>query len=215
VAGLHTRGKVYEAQAWNIAKFTDGRFAPRDSDLATGLVGLDQQEEPRGLPNVSPLRKVQPPKPGVPTALVITEEDGCIGDFDPGALEIRAVTTLSASHLRSTDPVAPMVTEFEAHALADTAARLGMEAEETRAGLPSDLANWAERAGVTQIVTGYVPQGPLCDWLDQAMPALQAKGITLCEWQRDWDRLIWPHATAGFFRVKKRIPHLLQDLGMV
>jgi deoxyribodipyrimidine photo-lyase len=34
VAGLHTRGKPYPADAQNIATFTAGRFAPRASDLA-------------------------------------------------------------------------------------------------------------------------------------------------------------------------------------
>src|SRR6056297_2603515 len=34
VAGLHTRGKPYKAQAWNIAKFTGQRFTPRPEDLA-------------------------------------------------------------------------------------------------------------------------------------------------------------------------------------
>lgn len=217
VAGLHTRGKVYEAQAWNIAKFTDGRFAPRESDLTTGLVGLDVTEEPEGLPDVTPLREVIPPKLGIPTALVITEEDCCIADFNPHALDIRAVVKLSASHLRSTEPVAPMVSEVEACALADTIARcdFDLQVEDMRAGIPSDLAKWASRAGARQIATGYVPQGPLRDWLDEATPALQANGIDLCEWQRDWDRLLWPHATAGFFKVKKRIPHLLHDLGML
>jgi deoxyribodipyrimidine photo-lyase len=68
------------------------------------------------------------------------------------------------------------------------------------------------RAGVTQIATAYVPQGPLRDWIDAATPALAARGITLTEWRRDWDSAIWPHATAGFFKVKERIPKILADV---
>jgi hypothetical protein len=34
--------------------------------------------------------------------------------------------------------------------------------------------------------------------------------ITLCEWRRDWDTAIWPHATAGFFKVKQNIPRILE-----
>ncbi|MEX0602804.1 MAG: hypothetical protein WD295_05650, partial [Bacteroidota bacterium] len=55
-----------------------------------------------------------------------------------------------------------------------------------------------------------VTTGPLRDWLDQAAPSLARAGITLCEWQRDWDAAIWPHATAGFFKVKQNIPQILQ-----
>jgi len=60
-------------------------------------------------------------------------------------------------------------------------------------------------------VTAYVPEGPLRDWLDEAGPDLRAAGIALCEWQRDWDKAIWPHATAGFFKVKKQIPRIISQ----
>jgi uncharacterized protein (TIGR00730 family) len=49
----------------------------------------------------------------------------------------------------------------------------------------------------------------LFDWMDQARPLLAARGITLAEWRRDWDSTIWPHATAGFFKVKQQIPRIL------
>ena len=41
VAGLHTRGKPYPADAQNIATFTAGRFTPRRSDLADVTQGLE------------------------------------------------------------------------------------------------------------------------------------------------------------------------------
>jgi hypothetical protein len=213
VAGLHTRGKPYKAQAWNIAKFTDGRFAPREADLAADVQGLDHLE-PEGLPEVRPLRRPVPPDPQVPTALLITEEDGCLADFALAELDIRTATTLSASHLRSPREVCRDVADFEAGALADTARRAGVEAVPLRAGVPGDFARWADRAGARQIVTPYVPTGPLRDWLEAAQPALAQAGITLTEWQRDWDGLIWPHATAGFFKVKKQIPRILHAAGL-
>ncbi|MFN6977472.1 MAG: FAD-binding domain-containing protein, partial [Gemmobacter sp.] len=135
VAGLHTRGKPYHAQAWNIAKFTGQRFTPRDSDLAEVTEGLEAQE-PEGLPPVLPLRAVTAPAPGRPTALLITDEDCRIEDFGPAALDLRAAATLAASPLRSPLPVAEGVQRFEAEALADTAARLGVAATPFDAGDP-------------------------------------------------------------------------------
>ena len=211
VAGLHTRGKPYQAQAWNIATFTNQRFTPREVDLADPIEGLDHQE-PDGLPPLMPLRAVVPPKPGQPTALLITEDDCRVEDFDLAALDIRAAWTLEASHLRSSGPVGDAVTQFERAALADAAGRAGFAAQALRAGVPGDLAAWAMRAGVTQIATAYVPQGPLRDWIDAATPALTARGITFAEWRRDWDSAIWPHATAGFFKVKERIPKILAEV---
>ncbi len=211
VAGLHTRGKPYKAQAWNIAKFTANRFAPRDLDLADDVEGLDA-EEPEGLPDVLPLRAVKAPNPGQPTALLLTEEDCRVEDFELEVLQIRAAATLHASHLRSARPVADHVARFEAAALADAAARARVPALAMRAGVPGDLAAWAAKSGATQIATAYVPEGPLRDWLRAAEPALVAQGISLCEWRRDWDSAIWPHATAGFFKVRQQIPRILQEV---
>ncbi|RBI67868.1 deoxyribodipyrimidine photolyase [Roseovarius sp. TE539] len=213
VAGLHTRGKPYKAQAWNIAQFTDGRFAPRNGDLAQDVQGLAHLE-PDGLPDLRPLRAPVRPAPHVPTALLITEEDCRVEDFAPAALDIRATATLTASHLRSPRPASRDVAAFETMALADAANRVGGAATRMGAGVPADLARWAARAGARQIVTPYVPTGPLRDWLDAARPALTDAGITMAEWQRHWDSLIWPHATAGFFKVKKQIPRILQEAGL-
>jgi len=146
---------------------------------------------------------------------LITEEDCRPEDFDPGAFDLRGVATLAGSHLRSSREVAEHVARFETGALADAAARGGWRPEAMRAGVPGDLGKWADECGARQIVTPYVPVGPLRDWLTEAKAGLDARGIVLTERQRDWDRAIWPHATAGFFKVKKRIPGILSTAGLV
>ncbi|MFZ9061456.1 MAG: FAD-binding domain-containing protein [Steroidobacteraceae bacterium] len=211
VAGLHTRGKPYAARADNIATFTDGRFRPRVTDLAEVSEGLESTE-PEGLPPVLPLRESQAPQAGRPTALLITDEDCCVEDFDLSALDLRACATLTASHRRSDEPVAEAIVQFEAQALADAASRVGQAAEALRAEHPKHLADWVADAGATQLVTPYVTRGPLYDWLQEAKPLLDARGILLAEWRREWDAAIWPHATAGFFKVKQRIPDLLERM---
>ncbi|MDP1575222.1 MAG: FAD-binding domain-containing protein, partial [Cypionkella sp.] len=211
VAGLHTRGKPYPADAQNIATFTAGRFTPRQSDLAEVTQGLEATE-PDGLPSVLPLRPIAPPQPGRPTALLITDEDCRVEDFDLAALDIRTTATLAASTLRSPLPVSDLVTRFEAHALADAAMRVGASPVALQAADPADLAKWAASAGATQIATAYITCGPLHDWLDQAAPSLAKAGIIMCEWRRDWDSAIWPHATAGFFKVKQNIPRILEQV---
>ena len=207
-AGLHTRGKPYPADPQNIATFTAGRFTPRPADLAEVTQGLEATE-PDGLPPVQPLRALIPPQADTPTALLITDEDCRVEDFDLAALDIRSAATLRASHLRSSLPVSGMVKLFEDAALEDAARRTGISAVSLTAGDPAGLAKWARDAGAHQIVTPYVTQGPLRDWLDEAAPSLAAADIALCEWRRDWDSAIWPHATAGFFKVKKQIPHII------
>lgn len=210
VAGLHTRGKPYPADAQNIATFTAGRFAPRPSDLAEVTAGLEATE-PDGLPPLLPLRAMTAPEPGRPTALLITDEDCRVEDFDLAALDIRTTATLAGSPLRSPLPVSDLVMRFEAEALADAAGRVGATAQLLQATDPAGLAKWAAAAGATQIATAYVTRGPLRDWLDEAAPSLAKADITFCEWRRDWDSAIWPHATAGFFKVKQNIPRILEQ----
>lgn len=213
VAGLHTRGKTYQARAWNIAKYTGQRFTPRDTELAAEAQALTA-EEPEGLPPVSPLRKPVAPEPGLPTLLLITEEDCRVEDFDLGALDVRAAATLSASHLRSSLPVGENVRAFEDAALVDAATRSGFEATPLQATSVDALSGLAVHRGIRQIVTPYVPEGPLRDWLRGNEPALAQAGTRFCELRRDWDTAVWPHATAGFFKVKQRIPEILHAVGL-
>lgn len=210
-AGLHTRGKPYPARADNIATFTQGRFTPRPADLAEVTSGLEATE-PEGLPSVLPLRSVTPPQSGKASVILITDEDCRIEDFNLSKLDIRSAATLAASHLRSPLPVAEAVSGFESAALADAASRAGLTPVPLSADHPEILARWAADHGASQIVTPYVTRGPLHDWIVEAALYLAAKGITLTEWQRDWDRAIWPHATAGFFKVKQQIPAILDQL---
>ncbi len=213
VGGLHTRGKPYHAQAWNIAKFTNNRFNPGSADLAEVIGGLEG-EEPDGLPGVSPLRMPEKPDSSRPTVLLITEEDCRPEDFDLSRLNLVGCAALTASHLRSPLAVSLLVEEFEREALNDAALRSNLNTNELRAGVPADLARWVSDAGATQIATPFIPIGPLRDWILDAKPALDEAGITLVEWRRDWDGLIWPHATAGFFKVKKHIPEILNSIGI-
>ena len=55
---------------------------------------------------------------------------------------------------------------------------------------PDDFAKSSASAGAIQIAKSNVTRGPLHDWLGEVAPALAARGISLCEWQRDRDRAI-------------------------
>jgi deoxyribodipyrimidine photo-lyase len=210
VGGLHTRGKTYQAEAWNIAKFSQNRFTPTEREL-TAQVDDILHTEPGGLPDPLPLRGPSAPRHDLPSALLLTEEDCSPQDFNLSGLDIRITATLQTTHLRSLRPVATMVAQFDAGALADAASRVDASATKLRADDPRALADWAEASGATQIVTPFLPAGYVRDWVMQAKPLLDARGIILAEWQRDWDRLIWPHAKAGFFKVKQKMPQILHQ----
>lgn len=72
----------------------------------------------------------------------------------------------------------------------------------------------ARRLGVDTIATAYTPVGPARTGLDCAEPVLRAAGLHLCRVMRPYDRIVWPHAKAGFFGLKKKIPTILRDLNL-
>lgn len=213
VAGLHTRGKTYMARVDNINRYTGNRFNPSRQRIEQHRRHV-VDEEPNGHPAPLPLRRPIMPATDVPSVWLLTEEDCCLEDFDLDRHDIRGVATLKASHLRASLPVSDLVTAFEDEALADSAQRTGRQTQFETATDPAWLADWAATNGASQIITSYVPVGPLRDWLHQATPALKDSGIALCEWQRPWDIKVWPHAKAGYFKVKNQIPKIVAELGL-
>jgi deoxyribodipyrimidine photo-lyase len=71
-------------------------------------------------------------------------------------------------------------------------------------GPADDIPAWT--SGKT-VATSLLPVGPI----RTALGRLDAKIVYIA---RDYDRAVWPHATAGFFKVKKKIPTILSTLGI-
>ena len=101
------------------------------------------------------------------------------------------------------------VVQFDQNALDDTAKRSGFEAIHTTA---ETLEDALKAAGAKQIITPYMTQGPLYDLLIKGRKQPGQQDVQITELKREWDKLVWPHAKAGFFRVKKQIPAVLSAL---
>lgn len=194
VAGLHTAGKAYLADADRIATMTGGALH------AQGLSQEARIPQDTPLPPRIPLRAPHAPDPAQPTLVLITPEDCSLETVLP-VMDIRAVATLSNPARSAADEIAL------SDALTRAAAHWHCPAAADVANLPA----LAHGLGCTQIVTGFAPTGPVATALAQLAPALAAQGITLAEHQREWDRLAWPHCTKGFFQLKSRIPALLRE----
>lgn len=208
VAGLHTRGKPYAARADNIATYSEGRFTPGHNELAEVTEGLEASE-PEGLPAAGKPRAFEQPAPGVPSVLLLTTEDACVQDFDLAQFDIQKVIMVNVSKLRSPLVVSDAVVQFDQNTLDDTATRLGFESVHAK---PDSLVDALTGAGTKQIITPYMTQGPLNDLMTKAKKQLDQKDVRITELKREWDTLVWPHAKAGFFRVKKQIAAVLSAL---
>lgn len=217
VAGLHTRDKTYLATAENIARFTKGRFTPRACELAPQAPSRASLEEPEGLPAQSALPVPKSPDPSLSTVVLFTKEDCRTDDFPFNTLPVCDVGALTTNSLCTSDHhVNPLIQRFDQAALANSIT-YGSHRTETLIDVGNDdtLINWAVQNGARQLAMAYIPIGPLRDWLDVLEPKLAKEGIALTMWQRAWDRTLWPHTGAGFFKVKRQIPKLLQCNGII
>ena len=207
VAGIQTIGKPYMATEENIAKFTDGAYSAVP-DLAQTPANIPAPPHPER----HPLWQTDKPDPSLRSALILHEDD-----LNP-LHAIAAVTTLSDNISLSTTASqspwqnAPHVDAFRKNALSDARHRL---AEQIGTAGPcvdgaKDLASWAIKSGIEQLVTADAPVGPTKILLDSYDK--QAEGPPLVRVRAPLNAAAWPLATAGFFKFRKHIPDLLEGL---
>ena len=208
VAGLQTVGKTYLATSDNIARYTNGRFAP------TGLAweALALTEAP-----FEPARDLSvPPRqdPTQPSVLLVTPEDMHPESVFDGASGVRSVVVAADAGLLWGEGARRFVAAAAAEAATRTAAHFGCSGIVIDRLDAEALIAAANAAGVRCIVTPYAPVGPVADQLARLTPLLAREGVTLAQVRRDWDSAFWPHAKKGFFAFKERMPALLRQSGL-
>jgi deoxyribodipyrimidine photo-lyase len=211
VGGLHTKGKTYLAKADNIAKFTDGRFNPAGQLAPSAPPPSEEEEHP-----LVPLRRGDTADGSRRLGLLVTGED-CLPETLDLRLRPAAIIGLCASHARSPLPVAEGVMAFRRGAVADAVDRVsthfGVNATVRETGeWGAALAEWAGSHGIDTVATAFAPLGPAAEGLAGARAPLDAAGIEVVEIMRPYDAAAWPHATRGFFKMKKQIPVLVGNL---
>ena len=146
----------------------------------------------------------------------ITEEDGSAETL-PLDHPPRTVLGALATRQRSPLPVGENAHDFALGAVTDALRRatqhFAVDGQLAETGdWNSLLADWAERHQLKTIVTGYAPVGPVAEMLAIARGHLEKHGVRLTQIRRPYDNTTWPHATRGYFKLKARIPHLLEQL---
>lgn len=208
VAGLQTAGKTYLATSDNIARYTNGRFAPK------GLATTATMPSDIPVSAARPLPQAEYFDPHKPAYLLVTPDDlhpesvfGAPAKIS-GAGVLFDPETFWGENARS----------FAEAATGDATERVGnaFKCPTTRlANLDTpNLIAQAREAGAGQIITPYAPVGPVADALTRIAPLLAAEGIPLIQVRRAWDENFWPHATKGFFPFKERIPKILKEMGL-
>lgn len=209
VAGLHTAGKTYLARADNIEKFTAGRFAPR-GQLAPAAYAL---EDSRPVSVIAPQFR-EPDLVGRRVGLLVTEED-CHPE-SVSNLRPEAILVLTGATPRSVLPTGEKTTAFAAEALRYRAqpieAHFGVQVSvQDGQDWSAALAGWMSANNLEVCVTARPPIGPVAR---RARRACRDAGIELVEVTRTYDQCAWPHAKRGFFGLKKKIPRILDEVGL-
>ncbi|MCK0151980.1 DNA photolyase [Marivita sp. S6314] len=200
VAGLQTQGKNYVARAANISKYTEGRFSPIHQ-LTPNPEPLDGPPHP---PRMSPPEgdRIDLHKRSV---LLLHEDDLSPGWILDQGIEPVATATLVATAGLSPLHIAPHVTAFKSDAMRDVTTRWAGKLGEVKMALstPAEIETWALDHKADQIVTAYAPVGP------SATVLANVRAVPVVRTLRPYDQRAWPHATAGFFKFKKKIPELI------
>jgi deoxyribodipyrimidine photo-lyase len=205
VAGLQTAGKTYLATADNIARYTNGRFAPKG--LAQEAAALTEApiSSAAELPHAPGYDRTQP------ALLLVTPEDlypeslFAENSLFSGLLIVRDPDILWGNNARD------FVNVAATDAGSRLAAHFGCSVSFADKLDAASLISAAQSANAVQIVMPYAPVGAVADALRALEPALTQQGITLGRVCREWDTQFWPHAKKGFFPFKERIPAILQE----
>lgn len=207
VAGLHTKGKTYAANAANIAEFTSGRFNP-EGRLEENPVALvdDWNDNMVALPAPAEVDFEA-------TTLLLLHEDDLGFDSMPilDDIPLVGVGGVTITDGRSPYGASERVKQFTIEAVEDALNRADdrMSCPAVKLASPEGLADHAAEIGATQVVYPYAPIGPVRDRIDAAAEGWRAAGLKVKPILRDSDREAWAHCAGSFAGLKKNIPELL------
>ena len=102
------------------------------------------------------------------------------------------------------------VAAFVSSLIAESGGRAAQHFGTEVVSLPPDswqtfLETNAAQRNIQMVATAFIPTGPVRDLVRADWPDT----LVLNEIVRPYDRAVWPHAIAGFFRLRKAIPGLL------
>lgn len=208
VAGLQTAGKTYLATTDNIARYTNGRFAPK---------GLARSAEPLTEPpleSVRPIADVPRFDPRIPALLLVTPEDMHPESVLTSDAYWCGMLVAEDKNLVWGDAARSFVQAASTDSAKRITAQFGCAADLASSLNAAALIDAAQKAGARQVVTPYAPMGPVADRLARLAPVLASDNIALVQVRREWDDAFWPHAKKGFFPFKQQMAKVLAQIGM-
>jgi deoxyribodipyrimidine photo-lyase len=221
VAGLQTPGKTYLVRRSNLEKYLDAiPDASGLERLEDSRVSARQGEDSADLTVVAPPPATAALDSGgtaLRRGLWLHEEDLSVElSAELGGLRPVAVTAARVAPRGEGWQASPVQAAHRAAALADACGRAeqhyGVAVERvTVPDLAAHLRQWAERAGLAEVVAMRPSVGLVADEVGTLQQVLGAAGVALRWVDRASDAQIWPLAQRGFFPFWEKLRRQLQD----
>lgn len=187
VGGLQTKGKIYVARPDNIAKYSEGRWVPKESELNLNPEPLDDDT----IGDARSLAELGCPPRVTPRCMVLHDDDLSADIvFGSSSKGIRFCAIGSDETQRSA-----LVNEFLSQVRGDALARTGAELFSTT----EQIARWMNQAGETLIHAMLPRCGRETPLLEGVRSGLRQRGLDLVFLRREWDERYFPLAKAGYF----------------
>lgn len=200
VAGLQTRGKQYVARPDNIIKYTEGRLGEGEV-----LAASPQPVMPLELPEPEPL----PVFPECPVdergGVIITEDDVSASEWLNQTHAVAGIFPLRAYQEAG---IAKSVIEFRQSLLQEAVAPEVVWNESD--SLADAVSEWVNRHALNYIVIAEPPVGLGQSVIEQLSVICDALSIPLYRQRHRWDEALFPYATHGFFRFRKKLPKIIR-----
>lgn len=201
VAGNHTLGKTYLANPSNIKKYTGGRLFP-ENQLALKAVETDQDDTIE----VSTIKIEKKRNPKFVDCLLVHENDLSFENIPKSKILLIQEKSLLA-YDRS-----KFVRQFIDDALIDCKNRITKQFDKEIQLLNFDriyaLKDLVTEREIKIIHTPYPAVGVLREKILQIEKLVPVKIKFLFS---KWDQAFWPYADRGFFKLKKRIPEIVNS----
>ena len=206
VAGLQTVGRHYLATTDNIARYTNGRFAPKGLTVGARALTEPPVELAQGL------REPTRPAPGERSMLLVTHDDLHPESLFAGDPPIVAALVLVDGELLWGDAAR----SFAQSAGANAARRVAVNF-----GCPTDASDSLD----AEVLISAARRGRAAD-RDRRRPGravgrrvggsgARGRGHRAGLHSPGMDERFWPHAKKGYFQFKERLPGLLRAEGLL
>jgi deoxyribodipyrimidine photo-lyase len=200
---LHTQGKSYLARPSNIEQYTDGRFQVT-TPLATEALDLS---DGYSKPPLQALTRHPPLPTDGRIGLLIHEEDLSSAEWIAAQAELSACAGLMPLAAYEAHGIAREVIDFRKDCM-----RSMLPAESPIYTDIESVLRWATSAQLETVILSEPPVGIWNAVVPPLQAALAKHGIQLQMTRHWWDEHFYPHAQAGFFKLKKAIPQAIKHL---